>query len=598
MRASFILMVSTYLNAPKYVRNSGVSLHFDSTLALCETRIFRHLIFEVKSRKNRRDLNDIKDNWLSRLSLKKMTTLLVLLSVLASLIASAILLDNYVLEREHRAVKNKIANVARMVAKDIRVINKVEDSPADPTIQDYANEVMDATGVSFVVVLDNNLIRKSHPDESVIGGTFSNVKDASKSLNGSEHYSRHIGILGEGTRFFTPIWNEEGEQIGIVCVGYVQQTINDELWNARKNLYIGLGCGLLVGIIGALYLARYLKKVLLGLEPKQIVAHMKEKEIIIDSVNEAIIAVSPERKVLLENVNFNNLLNKTEAASHAIHDGYLSEKIFSLIFDNVFETEKPIANRVMVINHFEFIVNVQLVYIDKNIYGAVATLYDQSELQHLIRELSGTEQYIDSLRAQNHKFMNQLHTILGLIELEKYADVHHFVRVLNHNYHREIGFVTDKIKSSAIAGFLLGKTSELEEQGVTLTIDEDSHFPAIKIGEMLHDLLLSMGILIDNAKEAVQNSSKKHVTLFLKYDADEGVIMIEVQDTGSGIEEHVLPKIFERGYSTKGENRGYGLDAIQSIVTHYDGLIDVQSKLGKGSSFRIEVPFKWRNEDD
>ncbi|AUJ25823.1 ATP-binding protein [Virgibacillus dokdonensis] len=527
-----------------------------------------------------------------------MTTLLVLISVIASLIASAILLDDYVLEREHRAVQNKIKNVARMVAKDTRVIDKVEGSPSDAAIQNYANEVMNATGVSFVVVLDNDLTRKSHPDESVIGGTFSNIDDASRSLNGTEHYSRHVGILGEGTRFFTPIWNDEGEQIGIVCVGYVQQTINDELWNARKNLYVGLGVGLLVGIIGALYLARYLKKVLLGLEPKQIVAHMKEKEIIIDSVSEAIIAVSPKRKVLLQNVNFNKLLNKTEVATKAISNGYLNDTLFSLIFDDVFKTEKPIANRVTVINHFEFIVNVQLIYIDKNIYGAVATLYDQSELQHLIRELSGTEQYIDSLRAQNHKFMNQLHTILGLIELEKYEDVHHFVRVLNHNYHREMGFVTDKIKSSAIAGFLLGKTSELDEQGVTLIIDEDSYFPAIKIGDMLHDLLLSMGILIDNAKEAVINSSKKQVILFLKYDEAEEVIMFEVQDTGPGIEKHVLPKIFERGYSTKGENRGYGLDAIQSIVKQYHGLVDVQAKTGRGSTFRIEFPFKWRNKND
>ncbi|MGX4670071.1 ATP-binding protein [Cerasibacillus sp. JNUCC 74] len=527
-----------------------------------------------------------------------MTTLLVLLSVVASLIASAILLDSYVLKREHNTVKDKIRNVARMVAKDTRVINKVEGDPFDPTIQEYSKEVMEATGVSFVVVLDNNLIRKSHPDESVIGQTFSNVKDASKALDGSEHFSTHVGILGEGTRFFTPIWDENGEQIGVVCVGYVQQTINQELWNARRNLYVGLGFGLFVGILGALYLARYLKRVLLGLEPKQIVAHMKEREFIIDSVSEAIIAVTPHRKILLQNVNFAKLFNKTLLTENATNKGYLDKKVFSLIFAEVFKTEKPISNQVTVIDHFEFIVNVQLIYINKRIYGAVATLYDQSKLQHLIRELSGTEQYIDSLRAQNHKFMNQLHTILGLIELEKYQEVNNFVRVLNNKYHQEIGFITDKIKSSAIAGFLLGKTSELNEQGVTLTIDADSHFPNIKMGDMLHDLLLSIGILLDNAKEALINTTRKQVALFLYYDEEEEIIIIEVKDTGSGIEPAIREKIFERGYSTKGENRGYGLDAIRSIVTHYKGLIEIESKVEKGSLFHIEIPFKRRNIDD
>lgn len=133
----------------------------------------------------------------------------------------------------------------------------------------------------------------------------------------------------------------------------------------------------------------------------------------------------------------------------------------------------------------------------------------------LIRELSGTEQYVDSIRAQNHKFMNQLHTILGLIELGKYEDVTHFIRVLNADYRHEIGFVTDKIKSPAIAGFLLGKSSELKEQGVELKIDSDSQFPNMTMGGLLHDFLLSMGVLLDNSKEAVALSVKTSKTLFM-----------------------------------------------------------------------------------
>ncbi|WP_431017921.1 sensor histidine kinase, partial [Bacillus thuringiensis] len=126
--------------------------------------------------------------------------------------------------------------------------------------------------------------------------------------------------------------------------------------------------------------------------------------------------------------------------------------------------------------------------------------------------------------------MNQLHTILGLIELEKYQDVTRFIYVLNADYQREIGFVTDKIKSPAVAGFLLGKTSELKEQGVKLMIDAESYFPSMKMGEMLHDLLLSMGILLDNAKESMALTVIKQATIFLHYDVEEKVILIEVKD--------------------------------------------------------------------
>lgn len=532
----------------------------------------------------------IENKWLSKLSLKKMTTLLVLLSVIVSLMASAALLHVYVVERENNVVKEKLKNIARMVAKDPRVINEVVHDSYNPTIQQYASEVMELTDVSFVVVLNNELIRKSHPDESVIGKPFSNIKDAKESLNGTEHYSRQLGVLGEGTRFFTPIWNEEGQQVGIVCVGFVQETVNQELWNAQKNLYLGLGFGLCVGIVGALYLAQHLKNILFGLEPKQIVANIRERDIIIDSVGEGIIAVNPDRKILLQNLNFTKLIQNAKFTGDNMKDGYLDKDIFLTLFGEVFTTGKPISDHVIVVNQFEFIVNIQLIYIEKKIYGAVATLRDQSEMQQLIRELSGTEQFIDSLRAQNHKFMNQLHTILGLIELEKYHDVAHFIRVLNADYHREIGFVTDKIKSPAVAGFLLGKTSELKEQGVKLIIDPDSRFPSIKMGEMLHDLLLSMGILLDNAKEAMTQSKIKQATLYLHYDEEEGVIIIEVKDTGTGIQEEIMERIFKRGFSTKGGTRGYGLDAVQSIVNSYQGLVDVQSEVGRGSIFRIEVP--------
>ncbi|WAA08670.1 ATP-binding protein [Fervidibacillus albus] len=533
-------------------------------------------------------------NWLSKLSLKKMTALLVLLSVFVSLIASTFLLHHYVVNREQDLLKEKLKNIGRIIAKDPRVIDEVSRNifSSESIVQAYTMEVMEITNVNFIVVLNNQLIRLSHPDASVIGQPFSNIEDASKSLNGTEHFSREQGILGEGTRFFTPIWDEQGQQIGIVCVGYVQDTINDEIWDAQKTIYIGLGVGLFVGLLGALYLAQYLKKILFGLEPKQIAANIKERDIIKESVCEAIIAVSPNQKVIMYNQNFIQMFEKAKVRGEFIQDGFLSKELFTLLFQETFQREKSLSNDVLVVNQLELIISVKLIYINEKIYGAVATLRDQSDMQQLIRELSGTEQYIDSIRAQNHKFMNQLHTILGLIELEKFDDVQHFIRVLDADYRREIGFVTDKIKSPAIAGFLLAKSSELKEQGVVLEIDGECYFPNIKMEEILHDLLLSIGVLLDNAKEAVTQTIKKHVALYLNYEEDEEVIVLEIQDSDEGIEEHMLQEIFKRGVSTKGKNRGYGLDAVQSIVNRYKGVIEVQSKVGRGTVFRMELPYK------
>ncbi len=69
-------------------------------------------------------------------------------------------------------------------------------------------------------------------------------------------------------------------------------------------------------------------------------------------------------------------------------------------------------------------------------------------------------------------------------------------------------------------------------------------------------------------------------------------VLIEVADTGTGIAEHVLDKIFEPFFSTKdvGKGTGLGLSTVYGIVKQTDGFIFVETELDKGSTFRIFLP--------
>src|SRR5207248_784377 len=69
-------------------------------------------------------------------------------------------------------------------------------------------------------------------------------------------------------------------------------------------------------------------------------------------------------------------------------------------------------------------------------------------------------------------------------------------------------------------------------------------------------------------------------------------IMIEFVDEGPGIAEAVLPRIFDPFFTTKppGQGTGLGLAIAQGIVADHGGRIEVQSRPGKGSVFRIVVP--------
>lgn len=69
-------------------------------------------------------------------------------------------------------------------------------------------------------------------------------------------------------------------------------------------------------------------------------------------------------------------------------------------------------------------------------------------------------------------------------------------------------------------------------------------------------------------------------------------IVIRVQDTGSGIDPEHLEKIFSPFFTTKAEGNGLGLAEVYKIVQAYGGTIDVESKLGIGSTFRVYLPSK------
>ncbi|MEG2292833.1 MAG: ATP-binding protein [Carnobacterium sp.] len=527
-----------------------------------------------------------------KLSLQSTIIVVVTAATLVSLVVSAVLIRNYVIAKEFENTKEKIANIANLAAESSIVKDGLLGLVEQDEVQNYAQMVVDTTNVDFVVVLDTNMIRLSHPDETVIGETFSNVKDAKKALSGKSHYSEQIGVLGDGYRYFTPVFNSSGEVIGVVCVGLTMDTINRDVSDAQWKILVGLGLGLIVGVIGAIFLAQKIKSILFGLEPSEIATRLSEKEIIENEVSEGILAISSNQEIVLVNREAIKMFAQSDIQQEIKLGVHLDEVLYSVLFEQVFETKEKLKDQALYLSGIEVIASVAPIFIEGDFAGAVATFRDQSEMQNLIHELSGTEQYIDSMRAQTHEFMNKMHVILGLIELEKYSEVTRFIRQLNNDYQEEVGYITEKIKVPAIAGFLLGKINEAKEQGVEIILEEQSFLPELKTGESIHLLLQIMGNLLDNAKEAVAHTLDKRVTLLVSYDLEGQILIIKVTDSGQGIAADIQAKMFERGFSTKGEHRGYGLNLIQTIVTNHQGFIEVKSQQNQGTTFYIELPYE------
>lgn len=102
--------------------------------------------------------------------------------------------------------------------------------------------------------------------------------------------------------------------------------------------------------------------------------------------------------------------------------------------------------------------------------------------------------------------------------------------------------------------------------------------------------------LLINARHALLLGKGGSITIKAQ-EAEYGETRIQIIDTGPGIPEKVLPKIFQPFFTTKGTTRkgeakgtGLGLAICKEIVEHHRGRIEVESAVGKGTTFSIYLP--------
>jgi signal transduction histidine kinase len=130
--------------------------------------------------------------------------------------------------------------------------------------------------------------------------------------------------------------------------------------------------------------------------------------------------------------------------------------------------------------------------------------------------------------------------------------------------------------------------STAADKGVTILPEISMTQPPVPVdADGLHQAILN---LLVNAIDAVE-SEHGVVTLSSEFDPVEQMAVIEVQDNGVGIAEKDQARLFEPFFSTKGQRgTGLGLAVTRKIVREHRGEIEVVSKVGQGTTFRIKLP--------
>ena len=131
---------------------------------------------------------------------------------------------------------------------------------------------------------------------------------------------------------------------------------------------------------------------------------------------------------------------------------------------------------------------------------------------------------------------------------------------------------------------------------IEITVDLDRTLPPIWIdADQIKQVIMNMLV---NAQHAVEEKGTITVTTRRANDPrataseDKPMVAISIVDTGCGIPEKNLKRIFDPFFTSKdvGKGTGLGLSVSHGIVEAHGGLIDVQSKVGEGSTFRVFLP--------
>jgi len=532
--------------------------------------------------------NEMKVRCLKKRQWKLSTIIIIFVCivVLISLVITSILIGNTVKNSIHKTAEEKAEAVSRTTAQSNIVKRGLKDKSKEQQIQRYTSEIKSATDVSFIVVMDMNSIRKSHPNSDLIGKKFQGG-DESPALKGKEIITESKGTLGKSLRSFTPIY-DNGKQIGLVAVGIPIETVNEAFASGMRDIFIGLIIGMFFGIIGAYLLARYIKKILHGLEPAIIAKRLEERNTMLQSVHEGIVAVDKEGKINLINKSATQIFKKAGLAENPI-GLKINEYLDSTQLHNVVELGRPEVDEEQNINGVKILVNRVPLYVNNQIVGAISTFRDKTEMSRLSEQLVGVKTYAETLRAQSHEFSNRLHVIMGMLQMENYEEVKQYIReIVSFSVQENVNIAT-QIKDAALAGFLIGKLSLAREKNIELTIHINEIVPEPHDNQLTHEIITVIGNLIDNSIDALANQNSKIIKVKLNYTQQK--LKIDITDSGEGLSSHMQQKIFEKGYSTKGDNRGYGLYLINESVKKLNGSINIDNDSDGYTKFIVEIPY-------
>lgn len=512
------------------------------------------------------------------------TLILLIVILLASIFAYLQFVD----------ARAQVEQLALLSAKTISLMPELRDAiernEIEARFRPIAEQVKDQVQASNIIIENREEIIYSHIDSDQVGkNSLENTNYHALVFGGSYNFEleRENGSVLIGK--VPIIADNDGytQVIGTVSVEFLEKDIYGDIYARIKTIAIVSLFVLILGIVGGVFLTKSIRNDTLGLEPHEISSLYTERSAILLSIKEGIMAVDRNGIVTLMNHSAKTMLNLKE-------EDLIGQLIYPILptikMEDVLQKGQPIHNVEIRIGEKTFIFNLTPIIENEQVVGVVSTFQDKTELKKLMHTLSEVREYSEGLRAQTHEYANKIYLLSGLLQLERYHDAIEFIQQESTVHQHRSQILFNQIHDPNVQAILLGKLGRASEKKINLEIEPDSFVDSLPDHIGIADIITIIGNLIDNAFEAVAQQKEKNVTFSITGFGND--FIIEVTDNGQGITDDEMVSLFSIGYSSKGDNRGYGLFNVKRIVESLDGTIEVGNEKRGGSIFTVYLPKK------
>lgn len=330
-------------------------------------------------------------------------------------------------------------------------------------------------------------------------------------------------------------------------------------------------------------------------------------EAILKSMDSGVIAVDRSHRVIM----INPYAKKIFGINKDIIGENLMNNIRNFELDDIFDSTKEDSREMKILWPKERILRIRTADIinDDEKIGTVAVVQDITDVRKLENMRS---QFVANV---SHELKTPLTSIKGFAETLKYVDdpinKEKFLNIIEDEANRLTRLINDILTLSHIENNIEGKKAEFkvdniikdvynlmkntaEKKNIEIVIGEESNSSLIGDSDRFKQMLIN---LVDNGIKYSDTNDK----IVIRTRCDNEDCFISIEDNGVGIPKEHLPRLFERFYRVdKARSRGQGgtglgLAIVKHIVVGFNGTIQVESEIGKGSKFTVKIPIEKDN---